>query len=137
MKYQWLEKQTATDLGDKLGCTVKSIKQGFLGEEPNTELGIEIELEGETPDIVDKLDSLLNMKRDGGRTLREAVESNLDLSLANPQKESYKLSQLYGLTHGQLDNHIDGISNLAEAKEFMRKLAHVTLWLVKQTKLDE
>jgi len=56
---------------------------------------------------------------------------------ANPQKESYKLSQLYGLTHEQLDNHIDGISNLAEAKEFMRRLAHVTLWLVKQTKLDE
>jgi len=55
----------------------------------------------------------------------------------NPQKEAYKLSQLYGLTHEQLDNHIDGISNLSEAKEFMRKQAHVILWLVKQTKLDE
>ena len=55
----------------------------------------------------------------------------------NPQKESYKLSQLYGLTPEQLDNHIDGITNLAEAKEFMRKMAHVVLYLVKQTKLDE
>ena len=55
----------------------------------------------------------------------------------NPQKEAYKLSQLYGLTHEQLDNHIDGISSLAEAKEFMRKQAHAVLWLVKQTRLDE
>ena len=55
----------------------------------------------------------------------------------NPQREAYKLSQLYGLTHEQLDNHIDGISSLAEAKEFMRKQAHVILWLVKQTRLDE
>ena len=56
----------------------------------------------------------------------------------NPQKEAYKLSQLYGLTHEELDTYIDNnVTNLAEAKEFIRKLAHVTLWLVKQTKLDE
>ena len=56
----------------------------------------------------------------------------------NPQKEAYKLSRLYGLTHEELDTYIDNnVTNLAEAKEFIRKLAHVTLWLVKQTKLDE
>ena len=54
----------------------------------------------------------------------------------NPQKEAYKLSQLYGLTHEQLDNIIDNVSNLAEAKEILRKALHVVLYLVKQTKLD-
>jgi len=56
----------------------------------------------------------------------------------NPQKESYKLSQLYGLTHEQLDTYIDNnVTDLQSAREFVRKMAHVTLWLVKQTKLDE
>ena len=63
----------------------------------------------------------------------------------NPQRESYKLSQLYGLTHEQLDIYIDNqlasITNLAEAKSvfggLIRKLAHLDLYLVKQTKLDE
>ena len=56
----------------------------------------------------------------------------------NPQKESYKLSQLYGLTQEQLQTYIDNnVTNLAEAKAFLKKLSAVVLWLVKQTKLDE
>jgi len=56
----------------------------------------------------------------------------------NPQKESYKLSQLYGLTQAQLETYIDNnITTLATAKEFLKKLSAVVLWLVKQTKLDE
>ena len=56
----------------------------------------------------------------------------------NPQKQSYKLSQLYGLTHEQLDTYIDNnVTNLATAKEVIRKALHVILWLVKQTKLEE
>ena len=61
-----------------------------------------------------------------------------EIKIFSPQKESYKLSQLYGLTHEQLDTYIDNnVTNLGEAREFMRKIAHVILWLVKQTKLDE
>lgn len=55
----------------------------------------------------------------------------------NPQKEAYKLSQLYGLTHEQLDTYIDGLDTMADFKEAFRKALHVILWLVKQTKLDE
>lgn len=56
----------------------------------------------------------------------------------NPQKEAYKLSQLYGLTQQQLENYIDNsVTNLAEAKQFIKKLSAVVLWLVKQTRLDE
>jgi len=56
----------------------------------------------------------------------------------NPQKESYKLSQLYGLTHEQLDTYIDNnMTDLQSAREIVRKALHVILWLVKQTKLDE
>ena len=55
----------------------------------------------------------------------------------NPQKEAYKLSQLYGLTHEQLDTFVDGLSTMADYKEAFRKALHVILWLVKQTKLDE
>ena len=74
---------------------------------------------------------------DTTESIRKVADDSVVAISPNPQKESYKLSQLYGLTHEQLDTHIDGITNLAEAKEFLRKIAHVTLWLVKQTKLDE
>ena len=56
----------------------------------------------------------------------------------NPQKESYKLSQLYGLTQEQLETYIDNnVTTLAQAKTYLKKLSAVVLWLVKQTKLDE
>ena len=55
----------------------------------------------------------------------------------NPQKEAYKLSQLYGLTHEQLDTLVDELSTMADYKEAFRKALHVILWLVKQTKLDK
>ena len=55
----------------------------------------------------------------------------------NPHKEAYKLSQLYGLTQEQLENYIDNnVTNLAQAKEFIKKLSAVVLWLVKQSKLE-
>ncbi len=74
----------------------------------------------------------------GGEGKLRNTEGTLITFNPNPQKEAYKLSQLYGLTHEQLDTYIDNnVTNLASAKEFVRKQAHVILWLVKQTKLDE
>lgn len=56
----------------------------------------------------------------------------------NPQRESYKLSALYGLTQPQLEAYIDStITNITQAKAFLKKLSAVTLWLVKQSRLDE
>lgn len=56
----------------------------------------------------------------------------------NPQRESYKLSQLYGLTQAQLETYIENnVTNLVEAKTFLKKLSAVVLWLVKQSRLDE
>ena len=58
--------------------------------------------------------------------------------IPNPQKEAYKLSQLHGLTQQQLENYIDNnVTNLAEARDYIKKLSAVVLWLVKQTKLDQ
>ena len=74
---------------------------------------------------------------DGDGKLREADGTLVTIN-PNPQKESYKLSQLYGLTHEQLDTYLDNnMTDLASAREIMRKALHVILWLVKQTKLDE
>ena len=154
MKYQWLEEtKTCEELSQELGINVKSITRGhiIIGSEnvldeyqkpiqlPITKQGIEIEFENETPEIIDKLDlELSDLKREGGRTLREAIVCNLDITLTNPQKEAYKLSQLYGLTHEQLDTYIDNnMTDLQSAREIFRKALHVILWLVKQTKLDE
>lgn len=54
----------------------------------------------------------------------------------NPEKESYKLSPLYGLTQEQLATYIDNnVTTLTTAKEFLKKLSAVVLWLVKQSKL--
>ena len=56
----------------------------------------------------------------------------------NPQRESYRLSALYGLTQAQLETYIENnVTTLATAKDFLKKLSAVVLWLVKQTKLDE
>ena len=70
--------------------------------------------------------------------LRKTEDDGLVTINPNPQKESYKLSQLYGLTHEQLDTYIDNnMTDLQSAREIIRKALHVILWLVKQTKLDE
>lgn len=67
-------------------------------------------------------------------SLNELMDTRRD----NPQRNAFKASALYGLTHEQLDTYIDdNVTNLATAREFVRKLAHVILWLVKQTKMDE
>jgi len=56
----------------------------------------------------------------------------------NPQRESYKLSQLYGMTQSELETYIENnVTNLAEAKAYIKKLSAVVLWLVKQSGLDE
>lgn len=56
----------------------------------------------------------------------------------NSLKDEYKQSALYGLTHAQLETYIDNnVTNLAEAKAFLKKLSAVVLCLVKQNKLDE
>ena len=66
----------------------------------------------------------------------EAIEANLDLS--GTQKEAFKVSSLYGMTQSQLETYIDNnVTHLVAAKEFLKKLSAVILWLVKQTKLDQ
>ena len=55
----------------------------------------------------------------------------------NPQKKSYKLSALYGMTQAELETHIDdNVTTLPEAKVYLKKLSAVVLWLVKQSRLD-
>ena len=139
MKYQWIKEQTCESLGQELGCAVKSITVDLFPEgELYPQEGIEIELENETPEILAKLDlKLLGLRRENGRDLADVVTDNIVLEYPNPHKEAYKLSQLYGLTHEQLDTLVDGLSTMADYKEAFRKALHVILWLVKQTKLDE
>jgi hypothetical protein len=73
---------------------------------------------------------------DSGGKLRDEF-GNLVTINPNPQVESYKLSALYGLTQAQLETYINNnVTNLAQAKEFLKKLSAVVLWVVKQTKLD-
>ena len=92
---------------------------------------------------IDDLPDKLYVDNDGN--LRKTEDDSVITINPNPQRAAYKLSQLYGLTHQQLDNYIDNqlasITDLASAKtvigELIRKLAHLDLYLVKQTKLDE
>lgn len=74
---------------------------------------------------------------DGDSRLRDEF-GNLITINPNPQRKAYKLSQLYGLTQVQLENYIENnVTNLAQAKTFLKKLSAVVLWLVKQSRLDE
>jgi len=85
---------------------------------------------------IDDLPDKLYVDNDGN--LRKTEDDSVVTINPNPQKESYKLSQIYGLTHEQLDTYIDNnMTDLQSAREIMRKALHVILWLVKQTKLDE
>jgi len=74
---------------------------------------------------------------DNSGQLRKELDEFVTID-PNPQKESYKLSALYGMTQAQLETYIDNnVTNLVQAKQFLKKLSAVVLWLVKQTKLDE
>ena len=56
---------------------------------------------------------------------------------ANPHKDGYKLSAIAGLSQTDLETYIENnVTDLPTAKEFLKKLAAVELYLVKQTKLD-
>ena len=75
---------------------------------------------------------------DNSGNIRDNSDDSIVTIELNPQKVAYKLSQLYGLTQEQVENYIENnITNLATAKDFLKKLSAVVLWLVKQTKLDE
>jgi len=72
---------------------------------------------------------------DGSGQLRDEFDDLVTIS-PNPQQEAYKLSALYGLTQEQLETYIESnVTTLASAKEFLKKLSAVVLWLVKQAKL--
>ena len=74
---------------------------------------------------------------DGCGRLRDEFDDLVTID-PNPQRESYKLSALYGLTQAQLATFIDSnVTTLASAKEFLKKLSAVVLWLVKHARLDE
>jgi len=75
---------------------------------------------------------------DNAGNIRDNSDDSLVPINPNPEKESYKLSALYGMSQAQLETYIDtNVTTLAEAKEFLKKHAAVTLWLVKQSGLDE
>jgi len=75
---------------------------------------------------------------DNGGYLRDNSDDSLVPINPNPEKESYKLSALYGMSQAQLETYIDtNVTTLAEARAFLKKHAAVTLWLVKQAGLDE
>jgi len=74
---------------------------------------------------------------DASGQLRDEFDQLITIA-PNPQCQAYKLSALYGLTQQQLETYIENnVTNLAEAKAFLKKLSAVVLWLVKQTRLDE
>jgi len=55
----------------------------------------------------------------------------------NPNKADYILSFIAGLTPTQVDNYIDNnVTNLVEAREFLKKLSKVVLLLCKEAKLE-
>ena len=106
MKYQWLEEkiETCEELGSELGCKVKSIVSSdiIVGYESSTDIdgkliqlpiirrGIEIEFD-DVPSIkmLEKIDrKLLNLKREGGRTLNQEVD---DLKARIEKLESIKI----------------------------------------------
>lgn len=73
---------------------------------------------------------------DSSGQLRDEFDALVTIN-PNPQREAYKLSDLYDLTQAQLETYIENnVTSLAEAKEFLKKLSAVVLWLVKQSKLD-
>lgn len=119
--------------------TIGKINIGTM-EEPNLVRGVEYEfVDTPTAQQLAMLDLILHpYKREGGRNMADVITDSIDITYPNPQKEAYKLSQLYGLTQAQLETYIDSnVTNLAEAKVFLKKLSAVVLWLVKQTKLDQ
>jgi len=73
--------------------------------------------------------------------LGEIVISDTDTVVTvnpNPQKESYKLSALYGMTQAELETYIDtNVVDLPTARAYIKKLSAIVLWLVKQSGLDE
>ncbi|MEE9491357.1 MAG: hypothetical protein V3V80_03545 [Dehalococcoidia bacterium] len=55
----------------------------------------------------------------------------------NPNKRDYALSFLAGLTPAQIDNYIDNnVTNLVEARDFLKKLCKVALLLAKEASLE-
>lgn len=77
MKYRWLEGITCAELSQLLACEVKSILKGRIPLDEEgliTGEGVEIELEGETPEILEKLDMILpELKREGGKSLVDEI----------------------------------------------------------------
>ena len=90
MKYQWLEEtRTCEQLSIELGCQVKSMTTGdilvgyedAIDAEGNpvqleiTRRGIELELEGETPETLETLDKQFQgLKREGGKTIFAEID---------------------------------------------------------------
>jgi hypothetical protein len=106
---------------------------------PVTRQGVAIECETMPfEDTLFQIDTLLPLcKREGAKSFSERVAKNVNL-VSDDYRNAYKLSQLYGLTQAQLETYIDNnVTNLTQAKEFLKKLSAVVLWLVKQNKLDQ
>ena len=61
----------------------------------------------------------------------------VERKVLNPIKEGFKTSILYNITPTQLDTYIDSnVANLAQAREFLKKMGRAILWLAKQSKLE-
>jgi|GEM_PF-3325266 len=104
MKYQWLEDkddQTCEELSKELGCKVKSIAKGGIivgyqegiaydggkAQLPIVKQGIEIELENETPEMLEKLDAkFTSLKREGGYSVAQEL-ADLKARIGTLEKE--------------------------------------------------
>lgn len=73
---------------------------------------------------------------DTNKRLRDHAGNIISIK-SNPHKDGYKLSAIAGLSQSDLESYIENnVTDFPTAKEFLKKLAAVELYLVKQTKLD-
>jgi len=80
--------------------------------------------------VINGVTTISNIPEDIADGVREFVEPY-------QARAAFKLSQLSGLTQEQLATYIDNnVTTLATAKEYIKKLSDVVLYLVKHTEMD-
>lgn len=127
-----------SEIASSMGLTVASVTSGKI------KTGNQVMRHGK---LVDELKDGIEVEFTATPTasqlaiFKQAIKGNKDKDnvLADVQnKDNFKLSNLYGLSKAQLETYIDNnITTLANAKDYLKKLSAVVLYLVKQTKLDD
>lgn len=73
---------------------------------------------------------------DGQFKLRAKDGTLVPINL-NPTIEAFKLTQIYGMTQAQLEAYIDNnVTNLAQAKDYLKKLSAAVLFILKHTDME-